>query len=109
MFVAMGLSAIVPIIHGVRLYGTAQMAPLIGLPWLVSQGALYILGAAIYAVSLASRMLFSINRLLTHVIGQNPRAFQTRPFRYRGKLTPDFPHPRLTGGYHAPGRIDESF
>lgn len=53
MFVAMGLSAVVPVIHGIKLYGTTQMVPLIGLPWLVSQGVLYVVGAAIYAVCFA--------------------------------------------------------
>lgn len=49
MFVAMGLSAIVPVLHGIRLYGIAQLERQIGLSWLVLQGVLYILGAAIYA------------------------------------------------------------
>lgn len=51
MFVAMGLSAVIPIIHGVFLYGVTQLQVQMGLSWVVSQGALYILGAAIYAVS----------------------------------------------------------
>lgn len=54
MFVAMGLSAVFPVLHGLRLYGVAQMNRQIGLSWLVGQGALYILGAGIYAVSQAS-------------------------------------------------------
>jgi len=51
MFVAMGLSAVIPVLHGVRKYGAAQMGKQIGLSWLVGQGMLYIAGAAIYAVS----------------------------------------------------------
>jgi len=51
MFVAMGLSAVVPIIHGTTIFGVAQLQRQIGLSWLISQGAMYILGAAIYAVS----------------------------------------------------------
>ena len=51
MFVAMGLSAVIPVIHGLQLYGAEQMEKQIGLSWLVSQGVLYVLGAAIYAVS----------------------------------------------------------
>lgn len=50
MFVAMGLSAVVPVFHGLKIYGLERMNGLIALPWLVSQGALYILGAALYAV-----------------------------------------------------------
>ncbi len=51
MFVAMGLSAIFPVIHGVSMYGVQQMNRQIGLFWLCLQGVLYILGAGIYAVS----------------------------------------------------------
>ena len=50
MFVLMGLSAVFPVLHGLRLYGASQMKRQIGLSWLVLQGGLYILGAAIYAV-----------------------------------------------------------
>lgn len=51
MFVAMGLSAVFPVIHGLKLYGVDRMVDMIALPWLVSQGTMYVLGAAIYAVS----------------------------------------------------------
>lgn len=51
MFVAMGLSAVIPVIHGLKLYGLQNMTQLIGLPFVVAQGGLYILGAGIYAVS----------------------------------------------------------
>lgn len=51
MFVAMGLSAVFPVLHGVEVYGVQDMRDRIGLIWLLTQGALYILGAGIYAVS----------------------------------------------------------
>lgn len=51
MFVMMGMSAIFPVLHGVKIFGAAQMQQQIGLSWLVTQGLLYILGAGIYAVS----------------------------------------------------------
>lgn len=51
MFIMMGLSAIVPVLHGLKLYGLEQMQRQIGLSWLVLQGVLYITGAVIYAVS----------------------------------------------------------
>lgn len=51
MFVAMGLSAVVPVLHGLQLYGVAQLQQQIGLSWLVGQGVLYVLGAGLYAVS----------------------------------------------------------
>ena len=58
MFVSMGLSALVPVLHGLQLYGYKQLEKQIGLSWLVSQGVLYVAGAAIYAVSgLYSRFL----------------------------------------------------
>ena len=49
MFVSMGLSAIFPVLHGIRMYGLHEMRSRIGLTLLISQGALYILGAGIYA------------------------------------------------------------
>ena len=50
MFVALGLSAVVPVLHGLKIYGYMQLEQRMGLSWVVSQGVLYILGAAIYAV-----------------------------------------------------------
>lgn len=55
MFVAMGLSAIVPVLHGLELFGYEYMQRAIGLNWLVTQGALYILGAGIYAARVPER------------------------------------------------------
>jgi adiponectin receptor len=52
MFIAMGLSAVVPVIHGLQMYGYKQLEDQIGLTWLVTQGLLYIIGAMLYAVSL---------------------------------------------------------
>lgn len=50
MFVAMGLSAVLPILHGMQLYGLATLTHTIGLRWVVLQGMLYIVGAGLYAV-----------------------------------------------------------
>lgn len=58
MFVAMGLSAVFPIFHGVEIYGIANMRERIGLSWMVLQGFFYVLGAGLYAVSV--HILFSI-------------------------------------------------
>jgi len=49
MFVAMGLSAVFPVLDGLAMYGFSQMQRQIGLSWLVLQGALYIFGAGLYA------------------------------------------------------------
>ena len=53
MFVAMGLSAVFPVLHGLRMYGYEQLERQIGLSWLLGQGVLYIAGASLYAVSRA--------------------------------------------------------
>ena len=63
MFVAMGLSAIFPVLHGMEMYGIEEMRDRIGLIPLISQGALYILGAGIYAVSGTSAIMFRLDVL----------------------------------------------
>lgn len=50
MFASMGLSAIIPVLHGLKVYGSQQMNDRIGLSWLILQGFLYLLGAGLYAV-----------------------------------------------------------
>lgn len=55
MFVAMGLSAIFPVIHGLQTFGVDYLNKSIALPWLVTHGVLYIVGAAIYAVRIPER------------------------------------------------------
>ncbi|KAE8146538.1 hemolysin-III related-domain-containing protein [Aspergillus avenaceus] len=56
MFVGMGLSAVFPVLHGLRMYGIEQMTRQIGLGWLLLQGFLYILGAGIYAARVPERL-----------------------------------------------------
>lgn len=51
MFTAMGLSAVLPVLHGLAWYGVNGMEQLMGLRWVVLQGVLYITGAFLYAVS----------------------------------------------------------
>ena len=55
MFVGMGLSAVVPVFHGLELHGYEYMRGAIGFDWLVTQGALYILGAGLYAARVPER------------------------------------------------------
>ncbi|CAG8344055.1 unnamed protein product [Penicillium salamii] len=50
MFIALGLSALFPVVHGVRKFGIKQMNKQIGLFWVVLQGSLYIVGACVYAM-----------------------------------------------------------
>ena len=68
MFVAMGLSAIFPVLHGVEMYSIPEMRQRIGLVWLVSQGALYILGAGIYAVSIQQHSEDIIENIIKNII-----------------------------------------
>lgn len=56
MFVALGLSAIVPVVHGLLIFGAAQLSKQISLAWLLLQGGLYILGATIYAARIPERL-----------------------------------------------------
>lgn len=62
MFIGMGVSAVVPVIDGLRMFGLQQMQKQIGLSWLVLQGFLYILGAMLYAVS--HHYLFPFRQLI---------------------------------------------
>lgn len=55
MFVAMGGSAVVPVIHGLKLYGRAELNGRMGLGWILLEGALYISGAAIYAARIPEK------------------------------------------------------
>lgn len=56
LFVAMGLSAIVPVLHGLLADGYARLRRTIALHWLVAQGVLYISGAALYAARVPERL-----------------------------------------------------
>ncbi|KAL3427867.1 ADIPOR-like receptor SPBC12C2.09c [Phlyctema vagabunda] len=49
MFVAMGLSAVFPVLHGLELHGFQRMREGMGLTWMLLEGFLYILGAGLYA------------------------------------------------------------
>lgn len=50
MFVAMGMSAVFPIIHGLKLWGLQHLDRQMGLRWTVLQGVLYVGGATLYAM-----------------------------------------------------------
>lgn len=55
MFVAMGGSAVIPVLHGLKLYGRVALDERIGLSWVLLEGALYISGAAIYAARIPEK------------------------------------------------------
>lgn len=90
MFVSMGLSALFPLLHGVKMYGIQDMRQRVGLSWTVLQGILYILGAGIYAVSRASQCLKGI----LMISGALARTKLSWIVRYLGQFSPDFPYPR---------------
>ncbi|KAK1994455.1 HlyIII-domain-containing protein [Colletotrichum falcatum] len=50
MFVALGASGVVPVLHGAAVYGLAEMEARMSLSWVVLHGAMYILGAFVYAL-----------------------------------------------------------
>ncbi|KAK2038252.1 hemolysin III family channel protein [Colletotrichum somersetense] len=49
IFVALGASGVVPVLHGAAVYGRAEMEARMSLSWVVLHGAMYILGAFLYA------------------------------------------------------------
>jgi adiponectin receptor len=51
MFVGLGLSGVVPILHALSFHGYRELDERMGLSWVILQGALYIFGAFLYAVS----------------------------------------------------------
>jgi len=55
MFMLMGLSAVFPVLHGIKLYGIEHMRESTGLDWVVLQGVLYVTGAAIYAARIPEK------------------------------------------------------
>ncbi|KAI1828544.1 hemolysin-III channel protein Izh2 [Xylaria intraflava] len=50
MFVGLGISGVVPVCHGLVIYGYRPLCERMGLDWILLQGALYIFGAFLYAV-----------------------------------------------------------
>lgn len=51
MFVGLGVSGVVPVIHGLTMFGFRELDERMGLSWVLLEGILYISGAFIYAVS----------------------------------------------------------
>ena len=56
MFVGLGVSGVVPVIHGITIYGFRELDERMGLAWVLAQGALYIVGAFIYAIRWPERL-----------------------------------------------------
>ncbi|KAL1876479.1 hypothetical protein Daus18300_002723 [Diaporthe australafricana] len=50
MFVGLGVSGVIPVIHGLTIYGYQELNERMGLSWVLLQGVLYISGAFLYAL-----------------------------------------------------------
>lgn len=108
MFIAMGLSAVFPVFHGLVLHGLHRLNRQIGLFWLVLQGFLYILGAATYAVCtsfLKNFQFFGLTRNM--MVGSYTREALSRKIRPLGQFPPDFPHTCSLGCNGSSRRITE--
>jgi adiponectin receptor len=53
-FVGTGLSGLVPLAHGIKLFGFSQLLERSGMLYYLGEGMLYILGAIFYTVSIQS-------------------------------------------------------
>ncbi|PHH59900.1 hypothetical protein CDD81_2388 [Ophiocordyceps australis] len=49
MFIGLGISGVIPGIHGLKLYGYEELQVRMSINWVAAQGALYIFGAVLYA------------------------------------------------------------
>lgn len=50
MFIGLGLSGVVPVIHGITLYGYQGLEDRMSISWVLLHGVMYIFGAVLYAV-----------------------------------------------------------
>ncbi|KAG8915234.1 hypothetical protein FRC00_006362 [Tulasnella sp. 408] len=80
VFLALGFTGIVPVTHAIRLHGLSTLRYEMGINWLLLSGALYTVGALLYAARVperffpgkldyfgASHQLFHINVLLAAI------------------------------------------
>lgn len=56
MFVGLGVSGVVPVVHGINIHGFQKLDERMGLSWVLAEGALYIVGAIIYAIRWPERL-----------------------------------------------------
>ncbi|UNI23925.1 hypothetical protein JDV02_009715 [Purpureocillium takamizusanense] len=49
MFIGLGLSGIVPVVHGLSIYGYRELENRMSISWVIAHGAMYIFGAVLYA------------------------------------------------------------
>lgn len=51
MFIGLGLSGVIPVVHGLSIYGFRELEDRMSISWVIGHGAMYIFGAVLYAVS----------------------------------------------------------
>lgn len=94
-FVALGATSLIPILHGVYLYGTQHMLHNSGLQWYLLELALYGGSASLYAVRLSfshpNLVSVDITDFQTQLAVPTTRAIRARNLRYMGKFASDFP------------------
>ena len=56
VFLAHGLSALVPVAHVIALYGASNVARMMGLPYLIASGSFYVVGAGLYVARVPERL-----------------------------------------------------
>jgi len=94
MFVGMGLSSVVAVVHGCLTYGASQFNQQMQYEWMIYEGIQYTLGAALYAVRYETPLHYQ--RLNSN--GPPPRL----EFLNASALTPDPPLPRSYGCSDSP-------
>ena len=55
MFIGLGVSGVLPVLHGLTIYTYKEMNERMGLNWMLLQGVLYIVGAGLYAARVPER------------------------------------------------------
>ncbi|KAK4086463.1 hypothetical protein Purlil1_9309 [Purpureocillium lilacinum] len=50
MFIGLGLSGVIPVVHGLSIYGFRELEDRMSISWVIGHGAMYIFGAVLYAV-----------------------------------------------------------
>lgn len=74
VFLVLGLSAVVPVAHVLHLYGYRTMTHTMGLRFLILSGALYVVGACLYAARIPERFapgrfdLFGASHQIFHLL-----------------------------------------
>jgi hypothetical protein len=89
MFVGLGLSGVVPVIHGLKIYGYQGLEERMGLSLVVLHGLLYIFGAFLYAVS---RLQYRQSAVAHSQIGEMAGEVIPPNVRHLGELSPTVPY-----------------